>query len=370
MSKSTSAKSTKSEAVIPAHAMPAGGSMDIPMGLLIVENGFNIRQTSEEDPAVKELAESLKKEGQIQEIIVEPNGSGKYVLRAGHRRLAAAKLLGWETLRAKLWVPTGKDGKSAATDPREAQLDRLFLNTAENVQRANVTPYDVAMRCKVFKREFGLKGDHIAKRLGMNTGYINNLLAIVGESEKGEHAGGTLHPDIMKQWIMECSWPADDQRTKICKINDLRRWVRMKHEDQLAEFNEELYVASGKGDREKYRAEQKALREAAGGGSGTTSANTSTNPKDETTVRASLGNLKAALDAAERERAAVPKDDKGRKEKIARLNGVIEGLKFAIGVKSGLTNRIVGVCAFKDGTMTEGMPPKEEKEEKGKGKAA
>ena len=49
------------------------------------------------DPeGLKRLAESLDKTDVVQPLTVRPDGEGKYVLIAGHRRLAAAKIAGIE----------------------------------------------------------------------------------------------------------------------------------------------------------------------------------------------------------------------------------------------------------------------------------
>lgn len=342
-------KTSKTADKVPM-AVPAGGEMEIPLARIRIDSEFNVRQTNDEE-AIKLLSKSLESEGQIQSIVVEPTEDGHYMVIAGHRRVAAAKLLEWESIRATIWTPTDAKGQPL-TDEKEIAVARYFVNMAENVARKDVTPFDLASRCKLLKRKYELKGDQIAKRLAKNTGYVNNLLAIMGEGEKGEHAGNTLAPPILARWREECSWPESDMKTKFCQINTLRSWVRLDHDTQLARFNEEMFVADG-GDREKYRENLKAANgtSAAGAGAGE-------DAKEENAVRASKKEIEAAIEAAKRAKKAKSVS----KDQITRLNGVIDALQFALGVKKGLTNRITGVCAFKDGVMTEGAPPKEEKE--------
>ena len=45
-----------------------------------------------------ELIISMKKEGLINPIVVEPSNKGKFKLIHGYRRLLAAKALGWKTI--------------------------------------------------------------------------------------------------------------------------------------------------------------------------------------------------------------------------------------------------------------------------------
>jgi ParB-like chromosome segregation protein Spo0J len=81
---------------------------------------------------VDELAESMKSQGQLQPIIIRPHGGIGYMLVAGWHRLAAAKKLKWEGIRAEI-----RDGLEA--DAAElAEID-------ENLVRADLTPAERAM---------------------------------------------------------------------------------------------------------------------------------------------------------------------------------------------------------------------------------
>ena len=60
-----------------------------------VEDGFNPR-THMDPEGLKRLAASLGKTDVVQPLTVRPNGDGKFVVIAGHRRLEAAKIAGIE----------------------------------------------------------------------------------------------------------------------------------------------------------------------------------------------------------------------------------------------------------------------------------
>jgi len=74
---------------------------------LIAPNPQQPRQTITET-AIRAKARSLNKHGQITPVILIPHESDRYILLDGQLRWSAAKLLGWETIRAVI-VPMPKD---------------------------------------------------------------------------------------------------------------------------------------------------------------------------------------------------------------------------------------------------------------------
>jgi len=73
------------------------------------------------------LAESLKKYGQLNPIVITKNN----VLIAGERRLEAAKMLGWESINAVIVEAKGT-------------LAKLELEVEENIQRRDFSPREEA----------------------------------------------------------------------------------------------------------------------------------------------------------------------------------------------------------------------------------
>jgi ParB family chromosome partitioning protein len=84
---------------------------------------------------VAALAESLKRYGQISPIVI----SKKNQLIAGHRRLEAAKMLGWRTINAII--------SESAND-----LNRLELELEENIQRRDFSMEEIAEATKSLDR--------------------------------------------------------------------------------------------------------------------------------------------------------------------------------------------------------------------------
>ena len=106
------------------------------------------------DPAkLTELAESIQREGLLQPIKVRPDGTGRYMVVCGERRLRAHEIAGIKTIRADV----------------VDELDDVTLGIqaiVENLQRADITPLEEAA---AFQRmlDQGISAEDLAKRLGM-----------------------------------------------------------------------------------------------------------------------------------------------------------------------------------------------------------
>src|SRR5258706_8382051 len=95
----------------------------------IVPSPFQARKNFDEQ-ALKELAQTIKDRGLENAILVRPVVDG-FELIAGERRWRAAKLLGWQTIEAK--VETVDDKESA------------LRGMVENVQREDLSPIEKAL---------------------------------------------------------------------------------------------------------------------------------------------------------------------------------------------------------------------------------
>lgn len=83
--------------------------------------------------ALQQLARSLETDGLQQRIGVRLDTDGKFELIWGSRRLAAAKLLGWDRIAAKIY-------------PADLTTDEIEnLRTIENINRAELTPTERAL---------------------------------------------------------------------------------------------------------------------------------------------------------------------------------------------------------------------------------
>lgn len=137
--------------------------MDIDMGM-VVPTEAQPRQSFKED-TIKELAESIEKNGLLQPIVVRPMDGGKYQIIAGERRYRAFKKLGRKVIPA------------IVRDYEDEEVDKLQL--VENVQREDLNPYDEAIAYLKLKEKYGLKQDDIAKAVGKSRPYISNMTRLL-----------------------------------------------------------------------------------------------------------------------------------------------------------------------------------------------
>ena len=138
---------------------------------LISDNPFQPRIEIKQEQ-LKELSESIKADGQIQPIIVQ-KFNDKYIVIAGHRRVAAHKLLKKETIWAHII-------ETEFTDTKEN--NRLLFTTAaiENLQRENLHPLEIALSCKeaINKKVFQSISE-ISKALNKPKSYLSKIMSVL-----------------------------------------------------------------------------------------------------------------------------------------------------------------------------------------------
>ena len=111
-----------------------------------------------------ELAESIRSDGVIQPVLVQPNGD-RYTLVVGERRWRAAKMAGLTEIPAMV---------------RDIPPDRLLeITLVENVQREDLNPIEMAQAFDRMARELGLSHEEIARRTGKDRSTITNLLRLL-----------------------------------------------------------------------------------------------------------------------------------------------------------------------------------------------
>lgn len=106
---------------------------------------------------LQELADSMKLEGQLEPIGVEPNGQG-YILQFGERRWRAAQINEWDTIAAIIHEPRG-------------ETSRLVRALVENIQRENMNPVEEAKAYAVLS-DSGLSWSEVSKRTGKSMTHI------------------------------------------------------------------------------------------------------------------------------------------------------------------------------------------------------
>lgn len=110
------------------------------------------------------LAESIKKHGILQPVIVKPLSHG-YMLIAGERRWRAARHLGLKEIPA---IVRHSDGANT-----------LEIALIENIQREDLSPIEKAMGFKELINKFGLTQEQVAKAMGKDRSSVTNYLRLL-----------------------------------------------------------------------------------------------------------------------------------------------------------------------------------------------
>lgn len=118
-----------------------------------------------DETSLDELAQSIRKYGIIQPLVVTPLGDGKYSIIAGERRWRAAKKAGLK--QAPVIVRTAK------------ALEKLEIALIENVQRVDLSPLEQAVSIERLHQQFNMSYVDIAKRLGKAPPTINNMVRLL-----------------------------------------------------------------------------------------------------------------------------------------------------------------------------------------------
>ena len=131
---------------------------------LISPGKFQPRTVFKEDE-LNELAESIKKNGIVQPVIVRKAEGGKYELIAGERRWRAAQKCGLSDIPA---IVMDLDDKQA-----------LEVGLVENIQRSNLTLLEEAEGYKRLIDEFGYTQEELSSVLGKSRSQITNTLRLL-----------------------------------------------------------------------------------------------------------------------------------------------------------------------------------------------
>lgn len=128
------------------------------------DNPYQPRLTMNQDE-LQELADSIQVSGQLQPIIISPidNNPHKFYIVAGHRRVAALKLLKKETVSAISYQTSEEDLK--------------IFSIVENLQRENLSPLEESIAIKSLI-DAGMKQVDVVNKLGKSKASISRLVKI------------------------------------------------------------------------------------------------------------------------------------------------------------------------------------------------
>ncbi len=114
---------------------------------------------------LESLADSIRVHGVLTPLVVR-RSEGRYILIAGERRLRAAALAGLREVPVVV--------RSAPT-----AREQLELALVENLQRADLDPVEAARGYARLRKEYGLKQEEIAERVGKERSTVANALRLL-----------------------------------------------------------------------------------------------------------------------------------------------------------------------------------------------
>lgn len=158
----------KSSAAVEAKPKPGEAVNRVPLGQVVPSPLQPRGRFNEEE--LRELKESIRQHGIIQPLIVRAV-HGKLELIAGERRWRASQALGLET------VPVIE---RVASDQEVLEMALI-----ENLQRQDLDPLEEAAGYARLAREFDMKQDDIAQRVGKSRASVANAVRLLD-----------LHPEI------------------------------------------------------------------------------------------------------------------------------------------------------------------------------
>jgi len=139
-----------------------------------IDVGEGIRHTLDKEP-LDELANSIKRHGILQPLLVEPGAEGRYNLQIGKRRMAAAKMIGLEKVPAII-----------LEGPLSSE-ESLAIRLVENLHREDLDPIDEAEAYSTL-RNMGTKVSAIARLVGKERPYVSHSMRLL-----------KLHPKVREE---------------------------------------------------------------------------------------------------------------------------------------------------------------------------
>lgn len=123
-----------------------------------------------DEEKLEALAESIKKHGVIQPIIVKDMDNGFYQIVAGERRWRASRMAGLKEIPA---IIRSYD-----------ELTTMQVALIENLQRENLNPIEEALSYKALLDDFSLTQEQVSEQVGKSRSAVANSIRLLTLPEK------------------------------------------------------------------------------------------------------------------------------------------------------------------------------------------
>lgn len=140
-----------------------------------------------EQTEIDNLAESIKKHGILQPLILTSEPDSRFKLVAGERRLRAAKIAGLATVPAIV--------------RSFSEQQKLEVAIIENVQRENLKPLEQAVAYSRLEDQFNMSQADISKAVGKAQSTVANIMRLLKLTPKGKTA---LNEGVISEGHARC----------------------------------------------------------------------------------------------------------------------------------------------------------------------
>lgn len=182
-------------------------------------NPFQPRRTFD-DAALQELAESIRRHGLLQPVVVRPTGAG-FELIAGERRWRAAAIARLASI-------------PAVVRPSVTDAEMLELALVENVQRQDLDAIERALGFRQMMDKLGLTQEQVSERVGLRRSTVANHLRLLDL------------PDVVQSAIAKGLVSMGHARALLAlpTADEQRRWMERVVRDDLSVRQVEQLVRS------------------------------------------------------------------------------------------------------------------------------
>jgi len=195
--------------------------------------------TQDDDESISKLADSIASLGIIEPIVVRQVEASAFVVVAGERRLAAARLLNLSQIPCV--VRECSDG------------DALLISLTENLQRSDLDPIQKASALRRLLEDFALTQEDIGKRVGMSQSAIAHHLRLLALPDRVQRliSEGALtlgHGKVLAGMDAdEAVKAASDCMTKNMSVREFEEWsrTRNKSDHRMKSKREERELRNG-----------------------------------------------------------------------------------------------------------------------------
>jgi ParB/RepB/Spo0J family partition protein len=236
---------------------PAGATVKISLEKIRADS--NIRERYE---GIEELAASIRRDGQLQPVLVQPDGE-EYILISGHRRYRAFQML------------CERGENFSQIDARAVPGDMLTLQLVENIQREDLT---AAERERGFwlMQKAGMKQSEIAERLSKPKEYVSRQISAYRvrkaleedfSLDASELSTGTLNElqalakEKSSQPLLAAYYAImREGGTQQAARKYMEKWREAKEKEKMAREAEEVLAAAEEDARAGREAEERERR--------------------------------------------------------------------------------------------------------------